>query len=355
MKKTIVIILIVCGLYDIPSACQIDPAQIPFAVADALIVPHPLFDSDELLEITLKFDISYYKKKKSDEEYLDAVLTYYSGTKDSVSKNIKVRARGEMRRSYCNFPPIMLNFGMKDSAEGKFAGIDKLKIVTHCRVGQEDCILKEYLAYRLYNILTENSFRVRLMRINYINTGKESKPLRQYGFAIEPVEILERRTGTTMVDLANPSRKYINRQNMDRCAIFNYMIGNTDWSVSNLHNILIMAMTEPDSENLGMVVPFDFDYSGFVFTNYAVPHESVPVESVRERYYMGFCRTELEFSSALKEFYDKKDEFFMAINDFPYLNLRAKKQCVSYLNEFFSGFDKRNSILYELLSQCKTP
>ena len=116
-----------------------------------------------------------------------------------------------------------------------------------------------------------------------------------------------------------------------------------------------MAITEPGSENLGIVVPFDFDYSGFVYASYAVPHESVPVKSVRERYYMGFCRTEQEFSSALKEFSDSKEEFFRIINDFPYLDLRAKKQSVSYLNEFFKGFDKRNTILYELLSQCKTP
>lgn len=354
MKITKYIILILCGLFSLPAKGQIDSAYVPFAIVDSTTVTPSLFDSDDLLEITLKFDISYYRKKKPDQEYLDAVLTYYPGDKDSVSKNIKVRARGEMRRSYCDFPPLLLNFTMKNSPGGEFAGIDKLKIVTHCRLGMEDYILKEYLAYRLYNVLTENSFRVRLIRINYINTARESKPIRQYGFAIEPVQLLEKRTGTVTVDIANPSRKYINRQNMDRCSIFNYMIGNTDWSVSNLHNIIIMTAKEPGTETLGIVVPFDFDYSGFVYASYAVPHESVPVKSVRERYYMGFCRTEQEYLSALGEFSDRKEEFFSIINDFPYLDAKAKKQSLSYLDEFFKGFDKRNTILYKILTQCKS-
>jgi hypothetical protein len=353
MKKT-AIVFILLSVFIIPNAfSQVDSILAPFAVKDTQDVNIRLFDSDNPFDITLRFDITYYRRKKPDTTYMDAILTYYTGDHDSVNKNIKLKARGEVRRIICDFPPLFLNFKMKDSIASEFIGINKLKLVPYCKLGYEDYVMREYLIYKLYNVLTDNSLRVRLLRINFINTAKESKPLRQYGFVIEPIKLFEKRTHSTELGNAKLNQKYIKPEMMDRCAIFNYMIGNTDWSIPNVHNVLLLSQPMSKQPNLAMIVPFDFDYAGLVNAIYAVPFETLPIKSVRERLYMGICRNKEEFKNALQEFSDRKEEFYKIVNDFAYLSAKSKKDIVNYLNEFYSDFDKRETIISKLQSDCK--
>ncbi len=354
MKKLFCLMILMAGFIARPAFSQIDTVKATYAVADTHNVKVTLFNTDDLFEITLRFDITYYKRKRSDEEYLDAILTYHTSKTDSVNKDIKVKARGEIRRTaICDFPPLLLNFKMKDSVGAEFAGINKLKIVPYCKLGYEDYILREYLTYKLYNVLTDNSLRVRLFKINYINTAKSGKTISQYGFAIEPISLLEKRTNSIELKTGNVTQKLIKPDMMDRFAIFNYMIGNTDWSVPNQHNALILSQPVSERPDLGVIVPFDFDYAGLVNTDYAVPFETLPIEKVTDRLYMGICRKEEVFRNALVEFSEKKDEFYKVINDFPYLSARSKKQMITFLEGFFSGLDKRNAVVYKLLSECK--
>lgn len=141
---------------------------------------------------------------------------------------------------------------------------------------------------------------------------------------------------------------------MDRMAIFCYMIGNTDWSVPNQHNCKVLSSMSYSGSNLGVIVPYDFDYSGLVDTDYAVPYEKLGIESVRERLYLGLCRSEDVFINALKEFSDKKEEFYKVINNFTLLSEKERKRMTEYLDSFYAGFDKRNSIVFDLLGECKT-
>jgi hypothetical protein len=352
MKKTICILIFLSGFLIRPAFSQIEPIDTLHAIADTQNVKISLFDSDELFDISLKFDLTNYKRKRSDQEYLDAILTYYTSKTDSITKTIKVKARGEFRRTMCDIPPLLLNFKMKDSVGGEFTGIDKLKLIPTCKAGFEDYILREYLIYKLYNVLTDISFRVRLLRINYINTSKNSKPLVQYGFVLEPIKLLEKRTNSIEQKTAKVTQKNIKPEIMDRFAIFNYMIGNTDWSVPILHNALVLAQGFSDRPDLGIIVPFDFDYAGLVNANYAVPFESLPITSVRERYYLGICRSEEVFLNALKEFTDTKEEFYRIINEFPYINEKSKKDMIRYLDGFYVKFDKQNSIIGDLRRTC---
>lgn len=353
MKKVIPLLTILSIFYLSPVSGQVDSTGKSFAVNDTQSVRHNLFDTDDLFEISLKFDITHYKKAKSNEEYLDAVLTYNTGGNDSVSKNIKVRARGNIRRTaICDFPPLMLNFKMTDSVESEFSGINKLKIVPYCKIGYEDYILKEYLAYKLYNVLTDYSLKVRLFKINYINTAKEKKPITQYGFAIEPIDLFEKRTDTKEIKFTGMTQRSIKPEMLDQMAIFNYMIGNTDWSVPILHNVILFAKTNPEPDFQNLIAAYDFDYSGLVHTDYSVPFEALPIETVRDRLYMAVCRTEEVFTDALKIFVEKKDEFYKVINDFPYLSDRSKKDMINYLNGFYYGMDKRNTLVKKLLTDC---
>ena len=353
MKKYFCIVIAVSCFFTLPAFCQNDSINDQYSIADTLHENIRLFNNAELLEISLRFDITYYEKKKPTEEYLDATLTYHTSKKDSITKKIKVKSRGEFRHNFCDFPPISLNFKMKDSIKGEFYGIDKLKMVSHCKTGYEEYVLKEYLIYKLYNVLTDNSFKVRLLRINYINTSKKNKAVKEFGFVIEPTKLLEKRTNSVEVALTNLTQKNIKPEMMDRVAIFNYMIGNTDWAVPILRNVKILSQGNTESPELGIIVPYDFDYTGLVNAEYAIPIEELGIKSVRERLYRGICRSKEVFKNALTEFSDKKEEFYKVINEFPYLKKRSKKEMINYLDSFYNGFDKRNTIVNQLIKECK--
>jgi len=102
----------------------------------------------------------------------------------------------------------------------------------------------------------------------------------------------------------------------------------------------------------GIAVAYDFDYSGLVNASYAVPADGLNLNSVLQRRYMGICRSKETFLNDLKEFADKKEDFYRVINEFQYLSPRIKKQMISYLDSFYGGFDKRNSIVNTLLNEC---
>lgn len=354
MKKLLLIILLSSVRLAVFS--QADSLQASLTVSDTFHIAPTLFENDDLLEIALKFDIRTYRRKKPEEEELKAVLVYYTSGSDSVVKNVKLSTRGNLRRTICDYPPIRLNFKMSDSTTSFFDNIDKLKLVTHCNVGNEKYVLKEYLIYKMFNVLTDTSFKVKLLRIKYIDTPsdrKQMKPIVQFGFAIEPIELLTKRTNTMELEVDKFSQKLIYPKIMNRFAIFNYMIGNCDWEFPTMHNLKILKPNIFTIENLAIVVPYDFDYSGLVDASYAVPPQALPIKSVRERYYYGICRSIEEYKDAIQEFLVKKDEFYRIINEFPYLNPKEKKDMKIYLDGFYSGFDKHNSIINKFISECK--
>jgi hypothetical protein len=312
-----------------------------------------LFDSEEPLEITLRFDITQFKKSKFRKENQNALMTYYLNEKDSVTRNISLRSRGQFRLQYCDFPPIRLNLEKNEIPGDKFTGINKIKLVTHCRAGGGEYVLREYLVYKLFNVLTDYSFKVRLLKINYINTDKPNKPFVEQAFLIEPDEYLSKRLKSTQISPVRFSQKFVKPEVMDMVAVFNYMIGNYDWSVPILHNLVALAQSGIGQSNLGLVVPYDFDYSGFVNTSYAVPPETLPIKTVRQRLYLGICRSKEEFRKTLDEFLEKKEDLYKVINEFPYLKKSSKKEMTSYLDSFYADFGKRYNIVYKLLNECQ--
>jgi hypothetical protein len=322
----------------------------PSDVADTNNIRSALFESDELLNITLKFDISLYKRKKSDTEYLDADLSYILEG-DTIREKIKLRSRGIFRRNYCELPPMMLNFKKKDSEIGLFNHINKLKMVTQCPHGNTEYILKEYLAYKLYNTLTDSSFRVRLARVTYINTARKNSSVTEYAFFIEPEELLAKRMKSIAIN-QNVTQKQVRPEIMDRMAIFNYMIGNTDWSVPISHNIQLFSEMRTGRRDLAIIVPYDFDFSGLVYADYAAPFNGLKITSVRQRLYLGICREKDTIIKELDEFVLKKPKFMNVIESFPYLTDKSKKDMTVYLESFYKEVSKPDNLVRTISSQC---
>lgn len=275
---------------------------------------------------------------------------------DSINTDIKLKTRGVFRNQFCMFPPIELNFKKADFGYSDLNKISKLKLVPQCSSGKdkEDYVLREYLAYKLFNVLTDTSFRVRLLTINYIDAVKKRKPVRQYGFFIEPVEMLITRTNCIQIKSRLLNQKSIVPRIMDRLAIFNFMIGNYDWSVPGLHNILVIKSLNYNPSGLGIAIPHDFDWTGLVNATYAVPAEIVGTENVRERLFLGVCRSKEVFQKELDLFLEKKNEFYKVINDFQYISQKSKKDMIGYLDGFFNQLEgRRDRIIYNLMNTCK--
>jgi hypothetical protein len=280
------------------------------------------FGTDESLPITLKYDITSFIRHKNKGEYLDAEMTISYKDSPPVTKNIRIKARGNFRRGQCYFPPIYLNFKTDPIQNTELKGMKKVKIVTHCSSSKSNqkYLLKEYLAYKLFNVLSDNSFRVHLLDISYIDTGKKKKNYEAYGFIIEPVELVAKRQNSVLVDPMIVRGTNIKNESADLVALFEYMIANTDWRFKSGHNIKYIKSLSEVTDKV-IAVPYDFDFSGFVDAFYSFPQEWSTVKDVKEREYLGYCRNdEKEYLKVMATFQEKKQDILETINSFSYLD-----------------------------------
>ena len=324
-------------------------------VSSSLLSSFRLFEDEEIIEISLRFDMTAYFRDKSSES-IKAEITINSGKPDSITRKIKLKTRGVFRKKYCEFPPIELNFKNADFGYSDLDSISKIKLVTQCGNGQDDekYILREYLVYKMFNVFTDTGFRVRLLRINYIDSEKERKPIRQYGFLIEPLELVAVRTNTIQIKTPKIGMRHILPYTMDRLSIFNYMIGNYDWSVTGQHNVKVLKSLEHVTLQQGIIIPYDFDWSGVVNAHYAIPAEDAGVKNVRERIFQGLCREKEVFRKELDQFSENKDSIYRVINEFPHLKQRDKDDITRFLDEFFIRLKgNRDHIINDLIFNCK--
>jgi hypothetical protein len=312
------------------------------------------FASEDLLEMTLAFDIRSLVKSKNKPEYLDALLTVRESDTDSITQHIKVKARGYFRCNFCSFPPLMMKFKNKNDDAIQVQG-KTLKLVTHCHQTAkfDNYVLKEYLAYKLLNNLDSNySFKTRLVRIHYVDVYKSKNSYTAYGILIENEMMLAQRNNAVIIKSDKFTPKDMNPADMNRMALFNFMIGNTDWSVQMQHNIkILMSFDKPNGK--GIPVVYDFDYSGLVNTYYAAPFEELPIKNVTERYYQGVCTGKEQLKPLIEEFGGLKDRMLGTIQDFPYLSKNDKKQAESYISSFYSLYKNPNYMISQLNSTCK--
>jgi hypothetical protein len=315
-----------------------------------------MFQDEDILDVTLLFDMKTYLRKKPKDDFLKAEMTIVRGQTDTLKRDIRLKTRGEFRNTYCSLAPIELNFKKVRFGYSDLDSMKKIKLVNQCSWGtaSESYILREYLVYKLFNVLTDSSYKVRLLRLTLMDSEKDRKPIVQYGFLIEPDDMVEKRLNAIKLRATMLTQKHIFPDVMDRISIFNYMIGNYDWSVPGPHNIRVFKIFSPSNVQLGLAIPYDFDWTGVVNASYAVPAENVGTESVRERLFLGICRSESVFREKLDEFSGHKNDFYKVINDFPYLKPRDKADVINYLDQFFDQLGgNRNNIISTFRNSCK--
>jgi hypothetical protein len=359
MKIKLYFILLFSLIYSLlPIIGQIDTGDTGPSTTDDVENSFALFEDDKLLETTLRLDMAAFVKKNLIEISNDAVITFHLSETDSIQKKVSIKNRGNFRLETCSFPPMQINFKKQIFAYRDSGKIKKIKMVVHCRSGKlyDEYVLREYLVYKMFNILTDTSYRVRLLRVNYIDDQNKKKSQTQYAFFIEPKKLLAKRTNTIVLETPNVTQKNIVPDVLDRVAIFNYMVSNWDWSVPGQHNLTVLKTKNIYSGGLAVAVPYDFDLTGVVNSNYAVTHPEHNINNVRERIYLGICRDQDVFREELNEFLSFKEGFYNIVNEFPYLDQRSKKDITGFLDQFFDRIENPRTLetlLRILTTECK--
>lgn len=287
----------------------------------------------------------------------DSIASWHTGVltvmqADTVAHryNVSVKARGNMRRKYCEFPPLKIRFNPEVPGD-TLDDSDELKLVSACNEDTESAglVQREALMYRLFNQLTDQSFRVKTVRISVKNTGKRQRVTERPAFFIESASEVARRLGMQPYNPRVISSRSIDSVSYDRMCIFQFMIGNTDWSLRSKHNV---KMFKPE-EGLPIAVPYDFDYSGAVDASYAVPHERIPIENVRQRYYMGRCRDANVIQERLVEFRQKKAAIVSQCDKMPELGKNDRRVVRQYLETFFELINKPDQVQKNMVDVCE--
>ena len=309
------------------------------------------FTNDKVIKMTLSTDLKALIANKMKMQDQPAKITMQMPDNTSFTSDVNIRARGLTRKETCNMPPLMINF--KSSVSG-LSPLDKLKLVCGCSTSAEEerLALKEYLVYKIFNQLTEMSFRVRLVHITYEDSKGKRKPFTQYGFFIEDVDVMARRNGCRELNKIAFAQSAINRENMAQVDIFEYMIGNTDWSVPNYHNIKLIRKRN-DENAPPYAVPYDFDYSGLVNSYYAVPSELLSITKVTDREYRGFPRSMEVLQQATSVFLSKKENIYKLIADFEPLTDKYKKEVTDYLNDFYKIISDNKQVQREFINKAR--
>lgn len=328
------------------------------APADAEI--RPLFLSHDMLTVRIEAPLTTLMKKRPEEEYLDGSFSYTDVTGQEITLDLKLRTRGRFRRqkSTCNFTPIRLNFGKKQVAGTEFAGQDKLKLVTHCQTRKksfDQLVLREYLAYRILQTLTDKSFGARLMQITYVNTEKDGDSFTKYGFVIEDNDDIGVRIGMTEAETRGIKSRELDGRHANLVSVYEYLIANTDFSLilgppddNCCHNAVLFS----EGGAPYTPIPYDFDFSGLVNAPYADPDPRLKIRTVTQRQYRGRCINNEWLDDTFAYFLDKESDIRSLVTDLEALDDKNRKRIMKFLDGFFKDISDPKAKERKFIKRC---
>ncbi len=308
-----------------------------------------LFQSDEILDLTIYTALKTLRLDNGENPSYHKGIVELDGKK---TIEVKLKTRGLFRKSKCNcnMPPLSIKF-KGDNSENIFDGQKKLKIVNVCNSRKKQYsqyVIKEYLIYKMYNLITENSFKVRLARITYKDTENKTEPLTKFAFFIERIKDMAKRNGALKIETYNLKDDRTNFEAITELSVFQYMIGNTDWSVARLHNIKLI---QKEANEAPIAVPYDFDWTGMVNPVYGQSNQLGT--DIKERVYRGYGRTPEQLEIVFNKFRNLKDKFIALYENCPYLDAKQKKNSIKYIEEFYELINNKRAVKYSFIRNCR--
>jgi hypothetical protein len=290
--------------------------------------------------------LSSHRKKETE---VPGVLIISQPDGQKITNPVSLKVRGNFRLEYCLVPPLKIKFNSKDSSV--LHSLKTLELVSACKISPdfEQYLLKEYLIYKIYNLLTEKSFHTRLLRLNLQDSAGKKKPVYFYAFLLEDLKDLAKRNGYKEWGKGNIKASAVDRQQVAMVSVFEYMIGNLDWGLSPNHNVKLIVSLKDTIGGLN-IIPYDFDYSGFVNAHYAVSNDE-ELENVKQRKYIGLPRTLTELEEVLEIYKQKKSRIYELVSHFNLLTPKSRKEITDYLDEFYDVINHSDKIKSNLMPE----
>lgn len=318
-----------------------------------------LFECDEPLSLTLELPLKQLLREAEDGPLLDGRLLYEDAAGKQVELDLRVTTRGRSRLAICSFPPLSIQFHPTQVNGTIFAGQKKLKIVTQCKRGNRyrDYLHQEYGIYRAYNQVSDVAFRVRLLDVTFTDSQGAKRDERQDAFFIESLAEAAARTGYEIVKAKRVSPGQLDGTYANVYELFQFMIGNTDWSMLDgpgdedcCHNGKVLAAA--GAEKGWIVVPYDFDQAGMINAPYALPHEELPIRTVRQRLYRGRCAYLADLEENIAVFNERRGAIEQALASAG-LSEKTDKRQAEYIDGFYQIINTPRELARHVTDRCR--
>jgi hypothetical protein len=311
------------------------------------------FANDEPLVVTLSTDLKHLRRDKGDKApWRSATLSYTDTAGKLVTIPTQVKTRGIWRLKNCDFPPVRFDFKRETTKGTLFHGLDKPKLTSYCRNDDtyEQHVLQELQLYRAYELLTSNSHKVRLLQVSYVDSASGKTDAKRYAFFYEEPDALASRLGTKLVKLKGATPDDLEPFHKALFGVFEYFIGNTDFSAFALHNVELLW--QPDGTVIP--VPYDFDFSGAVNARYATTDPKLTISRVRDRLFRGYCGDPEQFKKVFALFNEKKDPIYALYSDQVGKLMRPQivKETLDYFNDFYKTINDSRMANREIIKAC---
>ena len=320
--------------------------------------PAKLFATDAQLTLKLTGPWRDFVHTKSQKKPYPGTLEYVdeSGAKHAVP--VTFQPRGINRLKVCEVPPIKLIFDKQAVENTPFRGNKSLKLVTHCGNGDrwEQYAPREMLAYHIYNLVTERSFKVRAASVTYVDSAEHSSNGPRFGFLIEDDSDMAKRNDLKKLDMPKMRIEQLEPLEASRFSLFEYLIGNTDFAQLSgpsadrcCHNSVLIG-ADPSKV---YSVPYDFDSSGLVDAHYAEPSPVLHITSNRERIFRGFCARNETLEAARGEFLRLQPQVLELARTDRYLSAGSKQWVNEYLSKGFEVLRDDGKFAHDVTAKCR--
>lgn len=306
-------------------------AQAPNELSTMSLLDRMQQDEMPYLEITTNINALFADWRVQNYHWGNAKLSFSDG--EEIEEDVSLKIRGKYRSKNCKNPPIKLKYSNKSLKLQNFKKLNEFKLVYPCKSNKDyqKFVWKEYLIYKLYNELTDYSFRVQLLDLGLTDSLSRKSDYQFKGFLIEDQEELIYRMGALTGDGKCLSPDNLDQRQYTIFQLFQFLIGNTDWVLPSCKNVEVVAL--PNGEVIP--VPYDFDFSGMVNASYATGDAGLGLNHVTQRYFIGPRKSMEELAPILQLFKEKRERFTQIIQDFEYLPIKDRKKMVKYLNSFY--------------------
>ena len=307
--------------------------------------PPKLFESEQLLEVRLSGPWQDVARDKRNQDPYPATIEYRDADGATVRHVGTIERRGVKRQETCDFPPIRLRFEKEEVKGSMFRGQTSLKLVTHCKKSDryDQYYRLEMLAYRMYNLITDVSFRVRPLTVTYFDSERDKVYDTRFAFVIEDDSDVAKRNGMKKLEVPHILPSRFDDRTSSQVSLFQFMIGNVDWSALRgpdpkecCHNVKLVAPRPFTDDDLAYPVAYDFDSSGLVDPPYAAPPDGLGINSITQRLYRGYCANdEVAMPEVRQQFSELEPQIMALIAQDGMLTDRTKKRASRYLEKFF--------------------